>query len=171
VLATEAVTELALGGGRVRMRLDRIDATAAGHIVLDYKSGRPGSPDWYGERPTHPQLLAYLSALGEEVVGLATVNVTTREVRYCGVAGVPDLLPRVPLLAGATAADAAQAWARQRAAWRATIAGLISAFLACEARVDPAAGACEYCHLGALCRIGAHPFAAETAVLAGDADD
>ncbi len=107
VLATEAVTELALGGGRVRMRLDRIDATAAGQIVLDYKSGRPGSPDWYGQRPTHPQLLAYLSALGEEVVGLATVNVTMREVRYCGVAGVPDLLPRVALLAGATPADAA----------------------------------------------------------------
>ena len=51
VLATEAVQELALGGGRVRMRLDRIDRTADGRIVLDYKSGRAGSPDWYGRAP------------------------------------------------------------------------------------------------------------------------
>ena len=56
----------------------------AGRVVLDYKSGRPGTPDWYGERPTHPQLLAYLAALGSEVVALATVNVTAREVRFCG---------------------------------------------------------------------------------------
>lgn len=171
VLATEAVKELALGGGRVRMRLDRIDATRAGPIVLDYKSGRPGSPDWYGERPTHPQLLAYLSALGEDVVGLATVNVTMREVRFCGVSGVPGLLPRVALLAGTTPDDAAQAWARQREAWRARIAALIRAFLEGDARVDPAVGACEYCHLGALCRIGPHPGAVETAVLLGESDD
>jgi ATP-dependent helicase/nuclease subunit B len=171
VLATEAVKELVLGGGRVRMRLDRIDATAAGQLVLDYKSGRPGSPDWYGERPTHPQLLAYLSALGDEVVGLATVNVTMREVRFCGVAAVPALLPRVAALPGSTPQDAAHAWARQREAWRAQMAGLIGAFLAGEARVDPAAGACEYCHLSALCRIGPHPDAAESATLAGESDE
>ncbi len=47
-------TELALGGGRVRMRLDRVDAIAGGRAVLDYKSGRPASPDWFGERPAHP---------------------------------------------------------------------------------------------------------------------
>jgi hypothetical protein len=171
VLATEAVKELVLGGGRVRMRLDRIDATAAGQLVLDYKSGRPGSPDWYGERPTHPQLLAYLSALGDEVVGLATVNVTMREVRFCGVAAVPALLPRVAALPGSTPQDAAHAWARQREAWRAQMAALIGAFLAGEARVDPAAGACEYCHLSALCRIGPHPDAAESATLAGESDE
>ena len=34
--------------------------STAGRAILDYKSGRRGHPDWYGERPTHPQLLAYL---------------------------------------------------------------------------------------------------------------
>jgi hypothetical protein len=33
---------------------------------------------------------------------------------------------------------------------------LIRAFLGGDARVDPAPGACDYCHLTDLCRIGAH---------------
>jgi probable DNA repair protein len=153
VQATEHVTELALGGGRLRMRLDRVDAVAGGRAVLDYKSGRPGNPDWYGERPTHPQLLAYLTALGRDVVALATVNVTAREVRFTGVAAAPGLLPRVKTL---PAAIAAPDWSAQQRSWEALIERLIRAFIEGDARVDPAPGACDYCHLADLCRIGAH---------------
>jgi probable DNA repair protein len=154
VAATEHVAELALNGGRVRLRLDRVDRVASGLAVLDYKSGRPGSPDWYGERPTHPQLLAYLTALGNEVVALATVNLTAREVRFTGVAATGDLLPRVKALpaTGGAAAD----WPAQQRSWEELIGRLIGAFLAGDAHVDPAPGACDYCHLADLCRIGAH---------------
>jgi ATP-dependent helicase/nuclease subunit B len=154
VEATEHMTELALGGGRVRLRLDRIDRIAGGRAVLDYKSGRPGSPDWYGERPTHPQLLAYLAALGTDVVALATVNLTAREVRFTGVAASGDLLPRVKALP-VTAQPAAD-WGAQRCRWLALVERWIRAFLAGDAQVDPAPGACDYCHLTDVCRIGAH---------------
>jgi probable DNA repair protein len=154
VEATEHMTELALGGGRVRMRLDRIDRIAGGRAVLDYKSGRPGSPEWYGERPTHPQLLAYLTALGSDVVALATVNLTAREVRFTGVAATGDVLPRVKALPGT--AEAAPDWNAQQRSWEALIGRLISAFLAGDARVNPAPGACDYCHVTDFCRIGAH---------------
>jgi ATP-dependent helicase/nuclease subunit B len=155
VEATEHMTELSLGGGRLRMRLDRVDAIAGGRIVLDYKSGRAGNADWFGERPTHPQLLAYLTALGSDVVALATVHLTAREVRFTGVAASADLLPRVKALPPVTGA-AATDWAVQQRRWRALIERLIRAFLAGEAGVDPAPGACDYCHLTDLCRIGAH---------------
>lgn len=151
VLATEHPLELQLGGGRVRMRLDRIDSVPEGRMVLDYKSGRPGSPDWYGERPTHPQLLAYLTALGTDVVALATVNVTAREVRFTGVAAAAGLLPKVKALPAEH-----EGWEAQQRAWRERIESLIRAFLAGEARVDPAPGACDYCHVTDVCRIGAH---------------
>ena len=155
VEAIEQVAELALGGARVRMRLDRVDAVASGRVLLDYKSGRAQTPDWYGERPAYPQLLAYLAALGAEVVALAAVNVTAREVRFTGVAATGGLLPRVkaiPAVTGAAAAD----WRAQQEAWVALIERLIRAFLGGDARVDPAPGACDYCHLTDLCRIGAH---------------
>jgi probable DNA repair protein len=169
VEATEHVTELALGGGRIRMRLDRVDRMAAGRAVLDYKSGRPGSPDWFGERPTHPQLLAYLAALGTDVVALATVNLTAREVRFAGVAAAGNLLPRVrPLPPGAGAAAAT--WSAQQSSWTALIERLIRAFLAGEAHVDPAPGACDFCHVTDICRIGAH-VAPEPAPQWDDADE
>jgi ATP-dependent helicase/nuclease subunit B len=169
VEATEHVIELALAGARVRMRLDRVDTVASGRVVLDYKSGRREAPDWYGERPTYPQLLAYLAALGADVVALATVSLTAREVRFAGVAATGDVLPRVralPPVTGAAAAD----WRAQQRSWVALIERLIRAFLCGEARVDPAPGACDHCHLTDLCRIGAQP-APEVRALADDADE
>ena len=151
VQATEYLTELSLGGGRLRLRLDRVDAIAGGRAVLDYKSGRPVSADWYGERPTHPQLLAYLTALGADVVALATVNLTAHKVCFSGVAASEELLPEVRAYAGAS-----PDWSAQQRSWAQLIGRLIGAFLAGEARVDPAPGACDYCHLTDLCRIGAH---------------
>jgi hypothetical protein len=168
VLATEAPRELTLGGARVRMRLDRIDQTDAGAVILDYKSGRAGNPDWFGAHPTHPQLLAYLAALGAEVVALATVNVTAREVRFCGIAGAAGVLPRIEVLAAEGAAGGAS-WLAQRRAWGELLERLIGAFLAGDARVAPVPGACDYCHLKALCRIGAH--ALPDAALAADPDE
>ena len=149
--ATEHLTELSLGGGRLRLRLDRVDAIEGGLAVLDYKSGRPVSADWYGERPTHPQLLAYLTALGGDVAALATVNLTAHKVCFSGVAAADELLPGVRAYAGA-----ASEWSAQQRSWAELIGRLIGAFLAGEARVDPAPGACDYCHLTDLCRIGAH---------------
>jgi ATP-dependent helicase/nuclease subunit B len=168
VEATEQVAELVLGGGRVRLRLDRVDRLAEGRAVLDYKSGRPGSPDWYGERPTHPQLLAYLTALGSDVVALATVNLTAREVRFTGVGASADLLPRVKAAAGRVGEP--PDWGAQQRAWQALIEELIRAFLAGEAQVDPAPGACDYCHITDICRIVAH-LAADGSRHTDDADD
>jgi len=147
----ESDAELTLAGASLRMRIDRVDALAGGgRAILDYKSGRRVSADWYGERPTHPQLLAYSEALGEEVVALATVSVNAREVRFDGIARSPRLLPAVRAVRAAGAADA---WAEQRRAWRAILTGLIRDFLAGEAAVDPRPGACDYCHVIDICRI------------------
>lgn len=152
VEATESEAELALGGGRIRMRLDRIDLIDTGRVILDYKSGRSGSPDWYGQRPTHPQLLAYLAATGEDVAALATVHINAREVRFSGIARAPQLLPQVKAVKGASGVPADD-WQAQQRAWISLIERLIGAFLAGDARVDPAAGACDYCHVIDVCRI------------------
>jgi ATP-dependent helicase/nuclease subunit B len=152
VEATEQVAELALGGARLRLRIDRVDRVASGRAVLDYKSGRPIVPDWLSERPTQLQVLVYLAALGRDVVALANVHLTAREVRFRGVAAAAAVLPQVKALPAGAAAD----WAAQQRNWIELIERLIAAFLDGDARVDPAPGACDYCPLPDLCRIGAH---------------
>jgi probable DNA repair protein len=161
VVATELEASLTLGGWPLNVRIDRIDALpGAGRAILDYKSGRRLAADWYGERPSHPQLLAYLAALGEEVVALATVNVNAREVRFEGVAREAGLLPEVKGVLGATPGqEISEAWRVRQREWLTRVEQLAIAFGSGQATVDPRAGACKLCHLMSLCRIAdrAHP--------------
>jgi hypothetical protein len=85
------------------------------------------------------------------------------------VAATGDVLPRVkaiPAVTGAAVAD----WRAQQEAWVALVERLIRTFLAGDARVDPAPGACDYCHLTDLCRIGAH-LAPELGTFTDEADE
>ncbi|HJS92352.1 MAG TPA: PD-(D/E)XK nuclease family protein [Steroidobacteraceae bacterium] len=151
---TEYSTRLRLAGQELRLRIDRLDALESGGLaILDYKSGRRVSPEWYGDRPSHPQLLAYLAAIGEDVVAMATVNVTAREVRFDGVAASEQLLPRV---AGVKApqGESRDPWLLRVAAWRGVIERLAAAFASGHAVVDPRPRACDFCHVASLCRVG-----------------
>jgi ATP-dependent helicase/nuclease subunit B len=154
VESTERAAELALAGARVAMRIDRVDVLAAGgRAVLDYKTGGHVSGRWYDERPTYPQLLAYLTALGEDVAALATVWINSRTLRFDGVARDNGLLPGIRAAHAAAGAAPADAWRAQRHAWRAVLERLIHGFLGADATVDPKPGACRNCHVINICRI------------------
>jgi RecB family exonuclease len=151
---TEYDSRLRLAGQELRLRIDRIDALESGGVaILDYKSGRRVSPDWYGDRPSHPQLLAYLAAVGEGVVAMATVNITAKEVRYDGIAQSEELLPKVSgVKAEAGQSDAA--WQERVREWHGLVERLAAAFAAGQALVDPKPHACDFCHLASVCRVG-----------------
>ncbi len=152
--STELDSTLTLMGAQLRIRIDRVDTLeSGGRAILDYKSGRRTPADWYGERPSHPQLLAYLAALGEDVVAMATVNVTAREVRFDGIANSAELLPKVRGVEGAFGMDPLDAWPMRRQEWLSRVEHLAADFLAGRAVVDPKPGACDYCHVASICRI------------------
>jgi ATP-dependent helicase/nuclease subunit B len=154
VTATERRATLPLAGTKIDLRIDRVDQLGAGGLaVLDYKSGQRPTADWYGERPSHPQLLAYMAAVGEDVVAMATVNVTAKEVRFDGIASSAQLLPKVK---GVVAPEDGEgdAWASRRREWLERIERLAAGFVAGHAAVDPKQGACDYCHVRTVCRIG-----------------
>jgi probable DNA repair protein len=151
---TELGSRLRLADQELKLRIDRVDALESGGLaILDYKSGRRVSPDWYGERPSHPQLLAYLAAVGTGVVALATVNITAKEVRFDGIAASPKLLPRV---AGVKAPQgpSEEAWQVRVREWQLIVERLAREFAAGHALVDPKPRACDYCHVASVCRIG-----------------
>jgi ATP-dependent helicase/nuclease subunit B len=154
VESTELDATLALVGAQLRVRIDRVDALeSGGRAILDYKSGRRTAADWYGERPSHPQLLAYLAALGDDVIAMATVNITGREVRFDGIASTPELLPKVKGVEVPFGMDPRDAWPARRKEWLSRLEQLAAAFLAGRAALDPKPGACDYCHVSSICRI------------------
>ena len=169
VESTELDSTLRLSGAQLRIRIDRVDALeAGGRAILDYKSGRRTTADWYGERPSHPQLLAYLAALGEDIVAMGTVNVTAREVRFDGIATVPELLPKLKGVEGPFGTAPDEAWPIRRKEWMSRIENLAATFLAGRAVVDPKPGACDYCHVASICRIADQQTTAEVEQGNGD---
>jgi probable DNA repair protein len=145
---------LGLAGAQLRLRIDRLDELRSGGLaILDYKSGRPITGDWYSERPSHPQLLAYLAAVGRETVAMATISVTAREVRFDGVAKESNLLPKVRGVESPSGEPSEEAWAIRQVEWEARVERLVQDFLEGRAAVDPRPKACEYCHVVSVCRI------------------
>ena len=154
VQRTEYEARLRLADQELKLRIDRLDALESGGVaILDYKSGRRVSADWYGERPSHPQLLAYLAAVGEGVVAMATINVTAREVRFDGISATEKLLPRVTCVKGPEG-QPEDAWQLRVREWRAVVERLARDFAAGRAPVDPMPRACDYCHVASVCRVG-----------------
>lgn len=151
---TELDCNVQLAGAQLRIRIDRVDVLESGGLaILDYKSGRPVPGDWYSERPSHPQLLAYQAALGNDTAAMATVSITAREIRFDGVAADANLLPKVRAVEAVPGQDSASAWAHWQREWRARIDKLAADFVAGRAAVDPRPRACEYCHAVSICRI------------------
>ena len=154
VRATELASALTVAGGEVHLRVDRVDELEGGGLaILDYKSGQRTAADWYGDRPSHPQLLAYLAALGEDVVAMATVNVTAREVRFEGVASRSGMLPGVKGVSSPEGPEPGDAWHVRRREWLSRLERLAAGFIAGDAVVDPKPGACDFCHVRGICRI------------------
>ncbi len=150
---TERAATLTLAGLRLDLRIDRVDELEGGAVaIFDYKSGRPVRADWYGERPSHPQLLAYFATVGDAVQALATVHLTAREIGFDGIAARAGLVPG--LEAVKATGDTSDPWPQRLAAWREVLERLARAFGQGVATVDPKPDACDYCHLAALCRIG-----------------
>jgi probable DNA repair protein len=167
VREAELKRTLHLAGALLNVRIDRLDELSAGGVaILDYKSGRPTPGDWYSERPSHPQMLAYLAAVGDEALAMATVSITAREVRFDGVALDSTLLPRVrgvellapepgaqPAPVSEIGAQRAASWSHWQREWRARVERLAADFVAGRAAVDPRPKACEWCQVVGICRI------------------
>lgn len=154
VEATEFEKTLTVSGAQMNVRIDRLDALeGGGQAILDYKSGRRTTADWYGERPSHPQLLAYLAAVGDNVIAMATVNVTAREVRFDGIADSGQLLPKVKGVEAPDGGGSGDAWHLRTRQWMECVERLASSFLEGRAVVDPKLGACDYCHAVSVCRV------------------
>jgi RecB family exonuclease len=148
VTATETQRDAPLGPLKLRLRLDRVDATASGErLVIDYKTGRAAVPALLGERPDEPQLPLYLTVAEPDAGAIAFAQVRAGDMRFVGLARDPGVLP------GTKAPDTT--WDGQRAAWRAALARLADEFATGHAAVAPKRGAqtCRLCDLQPLCRI------------------
>ncbi|WP_456373961.1 PD-(D/E)XK nuclease family protein [Thiolapillus sp.] len=140
-----------------RLYVDRIDELEDGRqILIDYKTGRVSSSDWFGERPDDPQLPLYSTVLEpERVAGVVFARLRPDRTDFSGVVAGERLLPGLPS-GGAALRQAMQDWPQVLLQWRETLDELAREFSEGRADVAPRKGkkTCDksYCELMSLCR-------------------
>jgi probable DNA repair protein len=153
-LSEKELRDAQIGPLRLRIRVDRIDATEAGDVIIDYKTGRAKTVEWQGERPDAPQLPLYavLSDALRDRTDLADVAFASiragRDMVLDGFvskitsAGKRDSRNRISL-------------SEQLDQWGQVLVNLATQFHEGDVRVDPKKypGTCKYCAQRTLCRI------------------
>ena len=144
VLGHEQEIETSIGELPVRMKIDRVDKTPDGIEILDYKTGYCSLSDLKGERPREPQLMLYMHAYkqqGETVQGVGYARVRV---------GDTELLLEGP---NRRRKESEETWEDAEVRWDRVLHQLSGNFMKGDALADPISNACDYCHLGVLCRI------------------
>jgi probable DNA repair protein len=148
-----------IGALTLELRPDRVDRLADGSLALiDYKTGSNAEVRaWLDERPKLPQLPAYVQALEPGRVGaVAFARVRSGDTGYAGFAHEPGVFPALRAPGDKGWPRDCASWEELLGAWRRRLEALAAEYAAGDARLAPdPARACEYCHLGTLCRIAA----------------
>jgi ATP-dependent helicase/nuclease subunit B len=157
IAALEQTCTARIGTLNLELRPDRVDRLADGSLaVIDYKTGASAEvKSWLDERPRLPQLPAYVQALGPERVGaVAFARVRSGDTGYAGVARDGEPFPGLKVPGSRGGPRGYDSWEHLLAEWRRRLEALAAEYVAGDARLAPdPPRACEYCHLGALCRI------------------
>jgi ATP-dependent helicase/nuclease subunit B len=158
VVAVEDKREVAAGGVRVRVKLDRLDRLPDGsHAIIDYKTGQAKVSGWLGARPDEPQLPLYLLSVSEDIAALAFAKIRIGDMQFEGLGRSGDLIPHVTTIDMSRSKQAGDyaSWDELVEGWRREIEALGRGFASGDARVDPKHGrlTCQQCDLQALCRI------------------
>lgn len=159
VVATEQRLSWRHPGLTLSLRIDRIDETDNGHLVLvDYKSSKNTAMKWQDERQSNPQLPLYLGAVAQQegsapVDGVYFAQVNIEECRYRGIGDSDALYPGSGVGSQKDLAEGTT-WETLRRQWQESLSALADEFLAGYVAITPKSRtSCTFCHLHGFCRI------------------
>lgn len=154
VIAQEQETVLRLHGLNIKLRIDRIDEVAHHQqLIIDYKTQKDCDPqDWFGERPTEPQLPLYCINTPGTITGLAFGQIHATKIQFRGLCQEELHIAGIKVITEKSLAAAS--WSQQVEHWQQVLSQLLADFKTGKAHVDPKEKAtCERCDLHSLCRV------------------
>jgi ATP-dependent helicase/nuclease subunit B len=146
----EKAENVQIGPLHLNLRIDRVDETEGGELVIDYKTGRVSTSDWLSERPDAPQLPLYaVVSDATRLGGVAFARLRAgKEMGWKGFAAQDGVLLKADKLK-------TESFAAQVEEWRGVLTNLAEQFAAGEAEVRPKSypKTCAYCGQRLLCRV------------------
>ena len=153
VIYEEKQESISIAGLRLKLRIDRIDQTPEGKILLiDYKTGNIRAGDWFGSRIQEPQLPLYASHLNPDAIAFAQVK--RGQLNYTAASDPGISLPGIKAVKFQKHIESDR-WADLLTFWRDTLTTTAQNFYSGHHAVDPFKGraTCKYCDLQTLCRV------------------
>ncbi len=144
VIKREERYETFIGNLPVNLMIDRVDSTKTGAIVIDYKTGLCSIAHLKGERPRDPQLMIYAHALkqtGEDLEGVGYAKLSIDGTRFSSFHKSDKR------------SEGQETWQEAQVRWERVLNRLATGFMTGDASLEPLLIACDFCHLGTLCRI------------------
>ena len=149
-LREHTLEDARVGPLRLTVRVDRVDSTELGDVILDYKTGPAKASDWLSERPDAPQLPLYaILAETETLAGVAFAHVRAgKDLGLSGLAVSKDVGIK-------TGRNAPPNLEQQVEDWRRVLTRLAEEFGGGDVRVRPKQypTTCEFCGQRGLCRV------------------
>jgi RecB family exonuclease len=146
----EKAEDVQIGPLHLSLRVDRVDETEGGELVIDYKTGRVSTGDWLSERPDAPQLPLYaVVSDATRLGGVAFARLRVgKDMGWKGFAQREGVLLKPDRLK-------TESFAAQVEEWRGVLTNLAEQFAAGEAEVRPKSypKTCKYCGQRLLCRV------------------
>jgi ATP-dependent helicase/nuclease subunit B len=142
--------DVQIGPLHLSIRMDRVDETAGGELLIDYKTGNVDTRDWLSDRPDAPQLPLYaVVSDAERLGGVAFAQLRVgKEMGWKGFAARDGVLLNPKKLK-------AESFAAQVEDWREVLTNLAVQFATGNASVQPKSypKTCNYCGQRLLCRV------------------
>jgi len=146
----EKAENVQIGPLHLNLRIDRVDETEGGELVIDYKTGRVSTSDWLSERPDAPQLPLYAVVSDTtRLGGVAFARLRAgKEMGWKGFSARDGVLLKSDRLK-------TESFAAQIEEWQKALTRLAEQFAAGEAEVRPKSypKTCAYCGQRLLCRV------------------
>jgi probable DNA repair protein len=155
----EESRDVHIGPLRLNLRVDRVDVTEDGEIILDYKTGGAKSSQWQSDRPDEPQLPLYavLTTAAEPETPIA--DVAFAQIRP-GKDMAFESFRRKITTEKEIHRRRTLPMEEQLEQWRRVLEDLATAFHRGDARVDPKSypTTCAHCAQRILCRLNPAAF-------------
>jgi len=155
----EESRDVNIGPLRLNIRVDRIDITESGEVIIDYKTGGAKPSQWQGDRPDEPQLPLYavLSTASQPETPLA--DVAFAQIRAGKEMAFESFKTKITAEKQASK-NLRVSFEDQLIEWRRVLEDLAEAFHRGEARVDPKnyPQTCAHCAQRILCRLNPAAF-------------
>lgn len=158
-LSEEESRDAHIGPLRLNLRVDRIDVTESGEIILDYKTGAAKPADWLGDRPDEPQLPLYAVVAKAAQPEPPLANIAFAHIRAGKDMSLEGFTNKITVEKPASRRTSISL-EEQLVEWRRVLEELAIAFYRGNARVDPKSypSTCAYCAQRILCRLNPAAF-------------